>query len=526
MFDVEQPKPSAIAAFSLVLVAASFLIQARTGLTYSDEGFLWYGAVHTLSGEVPILDFQSYDPGRYYWSAFWMMFFGKSMLALRLSVAIFQVVGVFFGLLALCRVTRSWLILAPAGLLLILWMSPSYHKSFEISTSLITLFFAVFLIHRPSLRRHFIAGIITGLAAFMGRNLGAYSFVSFLFLILLIWIRLDRFDLGKKLASWSLGIVSGYSPMLLLFLAVPGFYNRTVHSIIDIFDRGSTNIAIAIPWPWLPDYEALSLYEGLHAFSLGALFLLLLAAYAAAFAATVCSTREALQKRSVLLAGFAVGALYIHYAFSRADLSHLAVAMPVLLVSLIALPRDLGGSLGRRGHPALLVAFSLLTIFAAGFESPLFSRVNTQPGGLIKYDIAGSDLWIPASAAQLIETIERINEEIVPKTEGFLIAPYWPALYVQLDRDSPLREIYFLHSLSSQREKEIIQKLRDKQVNWIFLGNVPLKAASRSYFRKNFPLIWEHFRADFVAVKITGLRRNFALLKRRDAVSRTIRSGE
>ena len=86
--------PIPIAVFSICLVASAFLLQGGIGFSYSDEGFLWYGAVQTLAGNVPLLDFQSYDPGRYYWSAFWMMLFGESVLALRGSVALFQLLAV------------------------------------------------------------------------------------------------------------------------------------------------------------------------------------------------------------------------------------------------------------------------------------------------------------------------------------------------------------------------------------------------------------------------------------------------
>ena len=100
-----------VTLLSLTLVIISLFLQCNIGLNLADEGYLWYGAIQTASGKIPIRDFQSYDPGRYYWAAFWMLLLGKGIIPLRISVAIFQTIGLTFGLLALRRVIRSWRVL-------------------------------------------------------------------------------------------------------------------------------------------------------------------------------------------------------------------------------------------------------------------------------------------------------------------------------------------------------------------------------------------------------------------------------
>jgi hypothetical protein len=94
---------------ALGTVAALFALQGRIDFSIDEEGFLWYGAVATAHGAVPLRDFYSYDPGRYYWAAAWSPLLGDGILGLRISTAAFASLGLFCGLLtagAWCPVER------------------------------------------------------------------------------------------------------------------------------------------------------------------------------------------------------------------------------------------------------------------------------------------------------------------------------------------------------------------------------------------------------------------------------------
>jgi hypothetical protein len=177
--------PWHILLLAIVLLGASFAVQGRQGINLFDEGFLWYGAQQTAHGKVPLRDFQSYDPGRYYWSAAGMQFFGEGLVALRFSETVFQLLGLWVGLLAASRVVQNWALLAAIGVMLTLWMFPS-HKLFDHALLLFGIWIAVRLVEEPSPVRIFTAGFFVGLCVFFGRNHALYTFLAQASLLLLL----------------------------------------------------------------------------------------------------------------------------------------------------------------------------------------------------------------------------------------------------------------------------------------------------------------------------------------------------
>lgn len=512
VFYKKVPDALKITLLSLVLVAFSLWLQGDIGLNLADEGFLWYGAIQTALGKVPIRDFQSYDPGRYYWTAAWLMLFGKGIISLRVSVGIFQFVGLTFGLLALRRVVRSRWMLAVAGFLLLIWMIPR-HKVFESSLAMAGVYFAVRLIEDPSLRRHFISGIFVGIAAFFGRNHGLYSFLAFFLLILFIRLKLDKDNFVKRAGLWIAGILLGYSPMLIMMVVVPGFFERFIEIIIFTLNRGYTNIALPIPWPWRCDYSGVNLIQDIRSFSYGLFFLLLPLFYAFMAINMLLSKREHIQHKMLLMASTFVGAVYMHHIFSRADLWHLGQGIHPLLIGLLAIPFAFNIGHKKVLKVSVLLILLVMTLLTAGIASPYYQKADS-PLSLIKYNIAGDHLWINAETARLIDIVKEINLQKVGQNEGLMIVPHWPGLYPILQRESPIRDIYFLHPQTEKRQEEIIEELKGENVNWVILGDVALDGREELRFRNLYEFVWQHFKNHFEPVA-TRLPRNYKLLRRK-----------
>jgi hypothetical protein len=237
-----------IISLSLALVGGLFLLKGDIGLDLSDEGHLWYGASQTAQGEVPIRDFRSYDPGRYYWTAGWFQLFGPGIIALRIANGLFQVIGLTFGLLAVSRVVSNRWLLIIIGVLLAIWMFPR-HKLYEHSLAMSAVFFVLILIERPTLKRHFIAGVFVGTTAFFGRNFGVYSFITFLVLIIFVVLKVNGQMALRKIAAWAGGIALGFSPMFLIVIFIPDFLTSFIDSIYLTFSPGAPVLSLPIPWP-------------------------------------------------------------------------------------------------------------------------------------------------------------------------------------------------------------------------------------------------------------------------------------
>ena len=128
-----------------------FSLQWRYGFNLGDEGWLWYISQRTALGDVPLRDFFSYDPGRYYWSAAVFKLLGRTgFFEQLLANYLFAIVGSALAYLAMFRagLSRSWRI----SILLLLGIVLGFprHKIYEQTLSLIAVAAIAFLFAAPA----------------------------------------------------------------------------------------------------------------------------------------------------------------------------------------------------------------------------------------------------------------------------------------------------------------------------------------------------------------------------------------
>ena len=495
-------------ALAIALAGLGFAVQGRIGFDLADEGFLWYGVQRVMAGEVPVRDFMSYDPGRYYFAAALMSLFGDGgVVALRAVSALVQAVGIFVGLMLLVRAMsrRDMVLLVIAAMTLAAWNFEA-HKQYDRTTAIALLASLALLASRPARGNYFLAGLILGLAAVFGRNHGLYGAIGSV--LVLLYQAIDRVEgrfrihVPGEIRYWFAGGVVGYAPVLLMIFFVNGFASAFLDDLLHILRSGTTNIPLPVPWPWRLALSQVSFGEALRLVVYGSLFGLLM----------FCSVAGLLLLGWARWAGRAlapllVGAIcllpgYLHYAFSRADEFHLAVAMPPLLIALLFILSTNRRSVALAGA-ATLFAISLLVTHS---RHPIIEecRQSSFVSGCVSMTIGDDELKIRANIAQMIRVIRQWAAE-TPADRNLLVLPLWPGIYPVLGTTSPVWELYGVMPRSEEFQRREIQRIRAARPGMILLNNIALDNRPELTYSNTHRLITQYIVQNYVEVTRLGV---------------------
>ena len=402
-----------ILAISGFVVLLSFIWQGNKGFNLWDEGFLWYGVQRVLLGEIPIRDFMAYDPGRYYWTAAFVNLLGDSdIMSLRAAVAVFQALGLFIGLFLVARSqhlkSRADIIfLFLAAITLVVWMFPR-HKLFDISISIFLIGILTYLISNPIPKRYIVTGICVGLIAIFGRNHGVYGAVGSLGVITWLSIK-NQSDIGftRAVGLWAAGVAIGFSPIAMMAIFMPGFGVAFWESVRFLFELKATNLPLPTPWPWTVNFSAVSFGDVVRGVLIGLFFIgtLVFAGLSVAWVVYRKIRNEAVSPALVASAFLALP--YAHYAFSRADVGHLAQGIFPLLIGCLVL---LSLSAARLKWPlALALCASSLWVMHT-FHPGWYCLASKQ---CVSVEISGSQLKVDPSTANDIALLRQLVSNCV-----------------------------------------------------------------------------------------------------------------
>jgi len=490
---------------SVIAVSASFLWQGDKLFNLWDEGFLWYGVQRVMLGEVPIRDFMSYDPGRYYWSGLLMSLFkDNGIMALRMSVAVFQMMGLFVGLLLVGqalgeRSKENVVYFVLSSMVFVLWMYPR-HKLFDCSLSIFLIGILALLAGHPTRKRYFFAGMGVGLIAFFGRNHGVYGVVGSLGVIL--WLNIKKQEgvgFVQGGLTWALGVIAGYvPPMLLLVLIAPEFFSAFLEGLKTYFHTESTNINLPIPWLWRVDIASVPIHTAIHQVLVGLFFIAEAAFAIVALLWAIFNKYRGRKIPSVLVAASFLSLPYMHFSYSRADIGHLAQGVFPLLV----------GTLSFFATQSKWVKWPLVLILCG---ASLGVMLVMQPGWIcraenkqcIRVDVAGEPLYVYPHVARNISLLQELNRKYTPNDQNFLVVPFWPGAYALLERKCPMWEIYSLRPRSDAFQDKEIERIKAASPQFVVVLDFPLDGRDDFRFKNLRPRIYQYILSSFDPLNVS-----------------------
>ncbi len=473
----------------------AFLLEGRIGFSLWDEGYLWYGVQRVLHGEVPIRDFMSYDPGRYYWAAGLLrLFHADGIVAVRAATMVFVALGVAAGVVLVWRQSPGRLIArsgkcALAIALLVLWAVP-WWKGYDAALSILLTASLTWVLTRPSATRFFVHGIVIGVAAIIGRNHGVYGVIACLVVAPLLLLSTSKPVWHQCIPAWVLGIVLGFAPILFGLVLDHRFAAMFWDSIrFMLFEYKGTNLPLPVPWPWTVHDGGVLTLSLVTQWLTGSLFVLLPIFCIVGLAIVLNGLRR---ERSIVHAEFvacvATAIPYLNVAFSRADVSHLAQAMCPLLIGLLIFPVC---GVARAMHRWLLVPLLVIVSLLVAVPLHPWYQSRVQSGWRV-VDVRGDKLHMSDAAAAPVEAVERLANRYVPDGNALLAAPVWPGAYALLGMKSPVWEIYPLFPRSDGFQNQEIARLQQVHPPLILIYDIGVDGREDLRYAHTHPRIWEY----------------------------------
>lgn len=495
------------ATTAAVLTAAMLLSQAREGMPGPDEGYVWYGTLRTLGRDVPLRDFRSYEPGRYYWCALWMLALGRGVVAIRVASHAFFFLGLTGGLLALRLGGTSWPATVVAGVVLAAWGHEPY-KLFEPALASLAVLAGVVLIAYPGYPAIAAAGAVAGTISFFGVNYALYAGAALLGLTLLEGLKSAAVAPLPGLGAYVAGALLGALPLLVMFAfareMVTVFLERRVRVVAA---RRRSNLPRPVPLPWRHAPAAIQrLGFGGRRF-VGIYFVLLPAfAWSVAIWAAVSPWTEIHAHRAVVAAA-AVGAFNLHHAFSRADLKHLAQSMAPFVLGGVALT---GRGLG---WIAVAVVFGVGTILTVLAVHPRVERLR-RPDAYVQRKIAGTALRISTSSAMLLDRLSPLVRAHLSPGEPLLAVPQLAHLFPIFGLRSAVYDTYCIYPASERDQRRMLCSIENEEVRFALVSDHPVDGREDLRFSRTHPLVWTYLSAEFERLELAGLPSFFYVLRR------------
>ena len=180
---------------------------------------------------------------------------------------------------------------------------------------------------------------------------------------------------------------------------------------------------------------------------------------------------------------------YAHYAYSRADVGHLAHGIFPLLVGCLALLAVM---------PAK-VKWPLATLFCT---ASIWTVYVFHPGvqytkQWVEVTVSNNKLKVDPETANNIALLRTLADRYAPHGQSFLVVPFWVGAYPLLERRSPLYDIYPILPRLAAFEQEEIERIKAADPKFALVEESPLDGREDLRFRNTHPLTYQYIQANF-----------------------------
>jgi hypothetical protein len=389
--------------------------------------------------------------------------------------------------LATWTVTRDSARRTPGAALLValiftLWMVPGYKVSDSFALVLL-LFSFTRLIRRPQLARYFQAGVCWGVAAAIGINHALYGSIAGLLTFLYLH---GRPQPARAATAGALGAVLGYSPVLALHAFAPGFTAAFIDGIRQLFEYGTTNLALPFP-SLLAILEVRRMgYLVATTETLSALLFLCVPVLWAVMAWRLRGPHVRAGVAPVIPAALVLSLPYAHYAYSRADPLHVAVSILPMLAAGLAWAMQ-APPVRRRLIMIPILGISLL------FTAHMHPAYYFLRGFLSEAVVVGRDrLLVSPQTAVEVRTVQKVATAAGP--QPFFAGPYLPGAYAVAKRKSPAWEIYMLFPATPPRQRAEIERLRSAGIRYALITEARADGRADLGLDRTHPLVLAYLR--------------------------------
>lgn len=433
----------------------------RAGIDWGDEGFLAYGAVRVMEGQIPHRDFVSLQPPLSFYSAAAVFkLLGTSLASLRiLGLSIFLLIPLL--LYGIARsLTKPALSLAAAIPLCVLGIPLFNFVPFAVWQGITATLASAFLYLQASLHHRrslaFPAGMLTAASLLLRHDQAAYLVISIFVLTFALRFVQDRSVPPKYLMRVFIFWVSGAAAVLLPLTlywwaqaALPEMLQQLV--VFPLTAYGKTS---SLPFP------RFSLQASFSEKAMALLFYIppFVQSLAAIWLGQSLVRRRLYVREAILTFLLVWSTLFYFQVLTRSDVTHLLITLPPFFLLSAYLWHILVQQIAdmSRYHAKINIAVSSAVGVAGCYFLWVLSAISlpdvTKQNETLALNRGGVRAENGAVAAAFVRQIQGD----VPSTRSILALPYQPMFYFLCERRNPTRWNYLWPGDQTPRDHELL----------------------------------------------------------------------